>query len=674
MRSVKCLYYYIALLVAVLMAACAGDETPAEEPLPDGMGRIRIRIITPEENLSNTRAVNTTPWEAPDHDWEKLQTFRILVCNASGTIVDIINGSKQNTTVVSGILPAGQYHIYATANFDENGYTNATSDGFTVNSPILADTTIKLANGYSEQRIPMTGKLGSPVTVISGNETDAGTITVWRVMAKLEFAFTNSTLQPVMINGIEVEPINQATATGSGIYLFSKDNLSSENNLLPQYVSRDVNVQNATVTWALHDATLQRTGVVAAGGEGLFSQAQLSWGYKLEATGQVTADDGIKLHKFKSPEKVENRDEGEAIIFAVKPMNGLTFTPKKLSFTACRIDTNGGYFDVVEVSNGMAKDIDELQSITPNRYNGDNGNHVAPFTSSYEVNLTSEATTGIFCVKIYLKNLDRQYAFSDVVITGDLTNTEADAANRGEGVTLPYQALTDVGPVSYTPAASLREIASNGTRKFFFYVNETDATYTSTENQLSVRFKIQRKNGDTWYADEIRYGVTTPYTDGTAGGNGFNVIRRNDWIHIPIVLRDWQFRVEPLAFVPIAGYPATTVSSDGLTTTFSTGGPIILQPFAQKNSDGNWRDFSDPEVTFKSLTWKNSDGTNIYGTGKIMESGFDYDSTSGCIVGVLNNSLATGTYKTTVTVNVELGSGEAKYQQAFTFNVVLQKE
>ena len=90
----------------------------------------------------------------------------------------------------------------------------------------------------------------------------------------------------------------------------------------------------------------------------------------------------------------------------------------------------------------------------------------------------------------------------------------------------------------------------------------------------------------------------------------------------------------------------------------------------KKNNDGTWRDFSDPEVTFVSLTWKNSDGTNVSGDDKIIEQAFTYDSYSKCIYGVLNNNLSSGTHKTTVTVNVMLGS----YSYSFTFNVVLKKE
>ena len=101
---------------------------------------------------------------------------------------------------------------------------------------------------------------------------------------------------------------------------------------------------------------------------------------------------------------------------------------------------------------------------------------------------------------------------------------------------------------------------------------------------------------------------------------------------------------------------------------------IALQPFVKKYNDGSWRDFSDPEVTFVSLSWKNSDGTNVSGDGKIVKTPFAYDSANRCIIGELNNSLSTGTYKTTVTVNVKLGpSSGTQYDYSFTFNVVLQK-
>ena len=124
------------------------------------------------------------------------------------------------------------------------------------------------------------------------------------------------------------------------------------------------------------------------------------------------------------------------------------------------------------------------------------------------------------------------------------------------------------------------------------------------------------------------------------------------------------------------------MSSDGLTATFNTGGMIILQPFVKKYNDKSWRDFSNAEVTFESVSWKNSDeGDSPSGTGKILLSPFTYDTTNNCLVGELNNNLSPGTYKTTVTVNVQLGpqpdpsividDQPQPYSYSFTFNIVL---
>lgn len=210
---------------------------------------------------------------------------------------------------------------------------------------------------------------------------------------------------------------------------------------------------------------------------------------------------------------------------------------------------------------------------------------------------------------------------------------------------------------------------TNGTGTLSVYVNETDASYTTLENQLSLRFKVRRGSSSV---EEIRYGITSPYVGTDPANEGFNVICRNDWIKIPIHLTGWQFRIEAIPFVPIAGYPAVLLSSDALNATFSTGGFIILQPFAEKNHDGYWRDFSDPEVTFVSLSWKNSNGTDVSGDEKIVKTPFAYDSSSKCITGELNNNLNPGTYKTTLTVNVQLGTSPAQYGYSFSCNVILE--
>ena len=81
----------LLVLMALLMAACSGDVA-TDESLPEGMGRIRITIATPEYFAGTTRSVNANPWEDPDHSWETIQTFKILICDGSDNVVDVISG------------------------------------------------------------------------------------------------------------------------------------------------------------------------------------------------------------------------------------------------------------------------------------------------------------------------------------------------------------------------------------------------------------------------------------------------------------------------------------------------------------------------------------------------------------------------------------------------------
>lgn len=708
--------YLFATLVAVLLATgCADDDRQSNNVIPDGYGRLTITISTPE--ASHTRTVDTTtPWLEGASDERTIKSYHLLICTNGETsddplkIVQVLSGGSlaldednhdddnnyflSTETITSGLIPVGTYDFtfYCLANFTSEmlAATDLTvSNGQITNTTLPTNFEMKvmqpITNGISavpSTGLPMTGKLTQSITINNGTYTVADPLILWRMMAKLEFQFSNLSNSKVRIKGIEVDPINQATAAkGSGVYLISQDNLLSLNNLKPYITNETDNEAGITATWELHGTTLQTEALMSA--SDLLDQAELSLSNNMSSTGQVIAQDAVQttLQKFKYTgfAKLTDRSDEAAIILTVKPQNGLSFTPRRISFKACRGGTDGGKFDVVAVNGGTS--IDVATEEYPERYNRE------PFISSYEYSLNGNATTGDYVVKIYLYDLDpnKEYAFSDIVISGVVKNTESIVATT-EGITLPASARTDVGKVIYTPATELELDAkvgtTNGTGSLYFYVNETDASYTTTNNQLSLRFKIQRQNPTTqeWNDDEIRYGVTIQH-DRTETGiysgekGGFNVIRRNDWIHIPVVLTDWQFRVEPLAFVPIAGYPATTVSSDGLNATFSTGGMIALQPFVKKYSDATWRDFGDSEVTFVSISWKNSDGTDVFGDSKIVKTAFTYDPVTKSIIGELNNGISSGSHKTTFTVNVTLAGPTSgiTYPYSFTFNVILQK-
>lgn len=737
MRRLSYIIYHlsfsVALLTVMLLSACSNDDAiKSDDPLPDGMGRIHLTVTTRAVNEydpndpNHPQAVHEFPWENPDHLWEVMHSLRVIICKASdNTVVQIKEVAVNNTSVptpnpgytgetnyfysspvevTSDPLPVGNYHIFATANY---------ADGYFVGSTVNLDRTEKFPFGLSQasddysskteeelsallptmpfgefkyntetrnNNIPMTGSLTdnngikSVGVTASSTPTEAGTLIVWRVIGKMQFEFTNESDHKIQILGVEVEPINLATddeddsKDGPGIYLFSKDDLTSTANLVPMFAN-GAEKKGVTATWPLNTSTLQTSASVSMGG--VFSGTELTYGSKLEPLSLGTAGNGAymtTLQEFRPKEKVNSRDNEAFISFKVTPRDNMTFTPKNLTFKACRGGTDEGYFDVEVIGDGSTTIL--ATAVRPERYN------VSPYLSTYSYPLSG--ITGEVEVRIYVYGLatDKYFAFGDVAISGDVTNNTGSAIQ--EFITLPDGARSDVGTVFYQPAAPL-VLDANGTGTLFFYVNETDATYTTTNNQLSLRFKIKRQKGSGWYDDEIRYGVTTYHdlTDNDPFGGykgGFNVIRRNDWIHIPVHLTDWQFRVEPLAFAPIAGYPAKTLSSDALTATFSTGGMIALQPFVKKYNDPTWLDFDNSQVRLVGISWQNSDGRNVSGNDKIVKTAFAYDYVTKCIIGELNNGITTGgEYKTTFTIDVELGPSSSPYNYTFTFNVILNK-
>lgn len=245
--------------------------------------------------------------------------------------------------------------------------------------------------------------------------------------------------------------------------------------------------------------------------------------------------------------------------------------------------------------------------------------------------------------------------------------------NNTGAITAPTANLTLYPKGPEALVAKIGHKTTDGTPNpvtFTFYVNESAAP-TNASGLFYLTLGIDMGGGTV----EYRHALINQKGSTTTDDDKWDYIARNDYRKIPIVLTDWQFRIEPIALTPIAGYPAILLSSDALTATFSTGGPIALKPYVKKQTESAWRDFSDPEVQFVSVSWKiKGDATeNPSGAGKMILSPFAYDDTSRYIIGELNNGITTsGTYETAITVTVKLGPTGSQYTYSFTCNVVLQ--
>ena len=212
--------------------------------------------------------------------------------------------------------------------------------------------------------------------------------------------------------------------------------------LLPLTAMAEV-AESFTATWEMKTSPAVTTATVSK--DGLFSVAELSWGDKLEEKG-VRTDAGISRLMFQPTESASSRTEANAIVFTLKPKKALTFTPKTLSFNASKVGTNGGCFDVVVVSGEQETVLAE--NIVPQLAK------TSPYVSNHTFELSGiPSTDDIFYVKIYVKNVavNKQYAFSDVTVTGDVAGEIEAVPTYTMSVRL---GMDNAGKVAASPAGS----------------------------------------------------------------------------------------------------------------------------------------------------------------------------------------------------------------------------
>lgn len=212
--------------------------------------------------------------------------------------------------------------------------------------------------------------------------------------------------------------------------------------LLPLTAMAEV-AESFTATWEMKTSPAVTTATVSK--DGLFSVAELSWGNKLEEKG-VRTDAGISRLMFQPTESASSRTEANAIVFTLKPKKALTFTPKTLSFNASKVGTNGGCFDVVVVSGEQETVLAE--NIVPQLAK------TSPYVSNHTFELNGiPSTDDIFYVKIYIRNVavNKQYAFSDVTVTGDVAGEIEAVPTYTMSVRL---GMDNAGKVAASPAGS----------------------------------------------------------------------------------------------------------------------------------------------------------------------------------------------------------------------------
>ena len=364
------------------------------------------------------------------------------------------------------------------------------------------------------------------------------------------------------------------------------------------------------------------------------------------------------------------------------------------------------------------------------RINGNNFNPTAddnglgakgiPMSNVQRKEITSETTFDLIVVRMLAKIEVQVYndGESDVTIESisltDVTkNADANLKilpNLTVGAnTMAYQ-HKDIQPnlgaepsrdtrenLTFIPAEGQRSVAATGHKStgegqtpvtFTFYVNESAAP----DNGSGLFYlSLGMKTGE---GETVEYSHALINQEGktNADDDAWDYIARNDCRIIPVILTDWLFRIEPIAFTPIAGYPAILLSSDAHKATFSTGGMIAIQPFVKKRTETDWRDLGDAEVTYgvevkdgeevvdeaaswaASIRWKNGDGDTKSGPSMTVKTPFTYDPVTKCIIGEMNFDKATSnsSNKTALTITLRLGPESGNhYTYSFTCDIII---
>lgn len=184
----------------LFLASCSEDETPAAS----SETRFSISVKSP--------GVPTDP----SGDNEKINTWWIALVSSNGTVRAILERPAGLTAAVeeetiNAEIPTGRYTAYAFANITKDELQSKTGITFTTGQAAPTDAQLSSAawnmpnNSYKDQNIPMSGRQEITIT---GHVNESFAIEVVRMLAKIEFAFSNNASKDITVNSVSFSPLN----------------------------------------------------------------------------------------------------------------------------------------------------------------------------------------------------------------------------------------------------------------------------------------------------------------------------------------------------------------------------------------------------------------------------------------------------------------------------------
>jgi len=230
--NIRKLSYTLLLAGCCLLAAsCSGDDPSPVDPSP-------AKPVGSRASLSvKSRSGETTSNELINSWW-------IAFVDHNGTVSSIISRDASLSTAVEREefnveLPDGTYTAYAFANITPQQLSDEAGVTFTVGQKVASDIMSKAwklmpNNPDKSTFLPMSGF--KEVTVSSSRTTPAIEIEVVRMLAKVEFTFSNRSQKAITVNSISFGPL----ATGAVGLLPDYSKLGDKPVLLSGLGSEDV--------------------------------------------------------------------------------------------------------------------------------------------------------------------------------------------------------------------------------------------------------------------------------------------------------------------------------------------------------------------------------------------------------------------------------------------------
>lgn len=312
----------------------------------------------------------------------------------TGYEVKVLRIENATANAITDYTDAAQHNVYYEVSFPTKGYNNISID-------------YAIAPGNNTQ---------TPVEAVvstDGGATwfDAGatqTSTAWFVYTKTSFNLSVNNKDKVIVRLIVTD----------GASNWNLDYLTINGEKIKE--AEAIDATDATVFWEFNAADKNVSAAAVSVPEAV-STTSFTLGSNLYFNGtqgctSTTTGDKETLSKVNPHVGIGRaQDDNSYVQFSIVPKKGVTFTPKKLNFNACKCGTSGGTLYIYAICGD--KKIEVAKAFDPVRNND---------YSAAEYDLSALGTISERVdIYFYIWNLadNKQLAMNDITVTGDFAGT-----------------------------------------------------------------------------------------------------------------------------------------------------------------------------------------------------------------------------------------------------------